>query len=338
MSARDQTDKRAGRPKPGFDEIASRSHSAIILGCGGGGDCIQAVPLANYLRRLGVEDICIGGVTARWWRRQDQISLGTDIFSVGDLAPIDRVHEYAAFITPETQAIRGEGKGKPLHEAGVAGVTGLPAMMIGLDGGVKGMVAGLKAVIEKRKADLLVVVDLGSDSFYTGHEATILTPMTDAMSMAALNAIDLPKVFALAGYGCDAEICLEELEKNVAKVMRNGGYLGGYGLTQGDVADLGRVFEAIPNETVETWPYRSAKGDIGVFACKRFWSVRSTPLAAVTMFFDCRVICDVVNPFPDRLANSTSVAEAEKVFIDAGVIPESRLRKFIPLYENPEGV
>ena len=32
---------------------APHAKGALLLGCGGGGDCVQAIPVMNYLRALG---------------------------------------------------------------------------------------------------------------------------------------------------------------------------------------------------------------------------------------------------------------------------------------------
>ena len=62
--------------KLSLTEAALKSRRAIVMGIGGGGDVIQAIPIANYLTLLGVEKVIVGGVGCQWWAPDDGIAPG----------------------------------------------------------------------------------------------------------------------------------------------------------------------------------------------------------------------------------------------------------------------
>jgi len=319
--------------KPSFEEIALKAEKFLFLGVGGGGDVIQSIPLVNYLKRLGKkkENIYVGGVSARWWRLEGHVSFGAEVFSIDDIVNGEPISETAALLSKETRVINSLGREEILHETVVSELLEVPAVIFCLDKGVVGLSKGLNDFIKRFGIDMVVGVDCGSDSFYTLEEAFILTPLVDAMVLAALTNVKVPCFFGLAGYGCDAELHIEELERNVGEAIRKKGFLGAYGITQQDIAVLERVFEMLPRETVEKWPMLAAKGELGIRSCKRFWNIRVTPLTAVILFFDPLVIVEHINPLPKMIMNTKSLKEAEDILISHNVISETRLPQFLPL-------
>ncbi len=56
-----------------------------------------------------------------------------------------------------------------------------------------------------------------------------------------MTRLEIPTFYGLAGYGCDGELEMDDLERNVGKAMKAGAFLGAYGLTQRDVKDMFRI-------------------------------------------------------------------------------------------------
>jgi hypothetical protein len=118
------------------------------------------------------------------------------------------------------------GKGQQPWEAVIAGKYDVPAYTIGLHNATQGIADGLRMIAGKHGLDLVIGVDNGSDSFYSGIETAIDSPLVDAMVMSALLQADLDAFYVLTGYACDAEMTVNQLNRNVGIVMQHGGYLG----------------------------------------------------------------------------------------------------------------
>ncbi len=302
----------------------------MLIGCGGGGDIIQTIPAMNFLRRLGVERFVLGDYAIKWWSQPGYLALGCEVVDLDWLHPAERIHEDVAVISPSTRLQAGLGKGQPLHEAVIRERLGVTTVSISLAHSVKGVLSGIEAIQHRFDLPLLMFVDIGADSFYSGQETTVISPLADAISLAVAQQKGAP--LGLSGYGCDAEMPLVHLNQNVGRVMQRGGFLGAYGLTPQDVADLRCVLEAFPYEEVEQWTYQAALGNLGSHYCKGWWVIEVTPLAAVILFFDARIVCQI-NPLPAILADTTSLQEAEERLIQQfALIPETRLP---PLMEAP---
>lgn len=323
-------------PKPSLVELAKEAKSAILAGCGGGGDIVQTIPLMNYLRLLGVERFVLADIGVKWWEQYGEMAVGCEVLSLDWLSHSERLGEHVALVSPETRLTDGRGKGETLHESVIAHELDVPTATISLRNGLPGVYAGFEALIDHVEADLFVSVDIGADSFFSGEETTVQSPLIDAMSLHCAALLPTPSIFAVTGYGCDAEMPLSHLNRNVARVMQEGGYLGAYGLTQQDVADLGRVLAHFPGEEVEVWPYEAARGKLGTHYAKRLWAIEVLPLAAVTLFFDPQVIIEHVNPLPKAISQTKTLAEAEDAVLEHGLFPETRLPQVIPAPSPPQ--
>jgi hypothetical protein len=315
-------------------DLARKAQGAFLLGCGGGGDIIQTIPIMNYLRQFGLERFVLGDYAIKWWDKPGQISMGCEVLSLDWLQPADRIDPDVAIISPETRVLAGIGQGRTIHETIITQEFGIPTVSISLAGGAQGVLAAVQEVMRHFNLTLFMVVDIGADSFYSGKETTVLSPLADAISIFV--AREVGGLFALAGYGCDAEIPARHLDQNVARVMQAGGFLGGHGLTPQDVADLSRILDQFPNEMVEQWPRDAARGKLGTQYCKGWWPIEVTPLAAVTLFFDPAAIMEV-NPLPAVLGNTHSLLEAEEQILKGfNIWPETRLPALVEAPTGPQ--
>jgi hypothetical protein len=303
-------------------DVTLQARGAFLLGCGGGGDIIQTIPVMNYLKRLGVSRFVLGEYAVKWFDEAGFLSMGCEVISLDRLVPSGRIQPDVALIFPETQVKDHKAVNPALHEAVITQELGIQTVSISLAHGAQGVLNAVKEVMNKFSLDLLITVDIGADSFYSGEETSVQSPMTDAISVYVTD--QLGGIFALSGYGCDAELPLVHLDRNVARVMQKGGFLGAHGLTPQDVADLDRVLQHFPGEEVEQWPRDAALGKLGMHYCKGLWPIYVSPLAAVTLFFDPKMIMEV-NPLPLALADTQSLYEAEEIIMaNFNVWPETR--------------
>jgi hypothetical protein len=329
--------------KPSVLKRARHTKGALLLGCGGGGDCLQAIPVMNYLRELGVERFVLAEYALKWWDKPGFVPFGCEIVSIDRLTHSRRVHPNVAIVSADTVIERGTSKvmpesarGIPLYEAVVTREFKVPVASISVARGAQGVLEGLRFLMSEYQLDLFITVDIGADAFYSGQETTVQSPLADAISLYC--AAELDGYYGLAGYACDAELPNDHLDRNVARVMQVGGYVGAHGLTPDDVEDLTRVLDYFPNEAVEHWPRDAARGRLGTQYCKGFWHMYVSPLAAVTLFFDPVKIM-TVNPIPAAIGPSRSILEAENAVLDNfNLIPETRLPLEVPIPIPPQVV
>ncbi|MGF1530836.1 MAG: DUF1152 domain-containing protein [Puniceicoccaceae bacterium] len=330
-------------PKPSLLEVALKSKRALILGLGGGGDVIQGIPMARLFKTLNFEKIFIGGVSCQWWMPDGKPQ--SDVYGVSVLGPtLYDIHQLspAEDWAPQLRGVSTAssiGNCQPA-EAVLADKLGGVPFVAGLLEGTVGLAKSLQSFVTEQRIDLVVGVDIGSDSFHRGDEVQLAhTSMVDFMSIGALLDLPCPIFYGVSGYGCDGEMQLSELDQRVAVVMQKGGYLGAHGLTQGDVAAMLEACEIYP-DPVEPLAPLAATGQLGLRRVNTHgpWGtpVHVTPLAAVMLFFDPAVMAAEVSKGILALRSSRSLAEAEAIFADQlGELPESRLLPTVRFFQQP---
>lgn len=320
-------------PKPSVEELLTGCESVLIAGCGGGGDLVQSVSIMNYARHLGVQNIVLATISVNWW---GTFADGCEVFDLDWFQPAERINENLVRVLPQTKLTGGIGSGKPTYEIAMAQTFDVPVYGIGLKNGLPGVKNALETLVQKHGCRLFICADVGSDTFFTGEETQVCSPLIDAFSVICASEMDIPGVYALNGYGGDGEMHLAHLNRNIGECMRRGGYLGAGGITQKDVADLQRIFDIIGPDDVEQWPQRAAKGELGVFYCKRLWGVERIPAAAVTFYFDPDVICEM-NPAIQACRGTKTLQEAEDaIYTQCGILSETRLALDLPYPMPPQ--
>lgn len=319
--------------KKSLTEYALKTKKALLIGIGGGGDIIQCIPIHNYLRLLGVEEIFMGGVSCEWWPFDTEgkyaYSVAPTVYEVEELNEAEIVAPQIARVNEDTN-YRGRG----IAEGKVAGVFGQDTYVLSVKNGVKNLARGINQFIKDEGIDLVVGMDAGSDSMYSGERELTQprTPLVDFITLASLTQLNVPVVYGLAGYGCDGEVEDVDLENNVSIIMKNNGFLGAYGLTQQDVADMDKACAEFP-DPVEGWPAVAARGEFGPQNMKLMdvWgvTVNLRPLTAVSLFFDPQVVVGEVARYAGEMVDTTSLTECEEILLSHEVIPETRLPQSI---------
>jgi hypothetical protein len=319
--------------RPSLIELASAcTGAAIVFGHGGGGDAVQAVTIARLLNQLGIREVYVGGVASSWWGEEGKpitdstasVVFGPTAYPVTDLTDCELVAPHLALVTPASRY-----KGNQPVETIIAERHPWPTFIVDVTGGVRGMVTSLNAFIRERNVGLFVSLDCGADSLHSGTESkSPHTPFVDCMSTAMLLGLDCPTVFGMVGFGCDGELPEEDVERNIGTIMRAGGFLGAYGLTQADVRDIGALCAAFP-DPIEVWVVRAARGEFGLHTVpiNAPWgqSIHVTPWSPVILFFDPHVMVDALVRGARALESTESLAAAEDAFAATyGIIPETR--------------
>jgi hypothetical protein len=330
-------------PKPSLIELALKSKHTLIIGVGGGGDIIQGIPVANLLRLLGVETIWMAGVSCQWWtpegkplaEKWGEAVMGPTIYDVAELSSAEMLAPHAAKITPASKV----GDRAPC-EAQLAELLPADAVLsLGLLGGAKGLGESLQTLVQEHGVDLVIGVDVGSDTFHNGEEVVpAKTSLVDFLSLASMLSLDVPIVYGVAGYGGDGEMMLEELDERVSTVMKAGGYLGAHGVTQKDVHEMEIAGERYP-DPVEPVTWKAAQGQFGWM---NVWThgpwgtpVKVTPLGSVILFFDPPTLASANSRGILALKETASLEEAETIFRDdLNQFPETRQQPVISFFRE----
>ncbi|MBB3933672.1 hypothetical protein GGR25_004745 [Kaistia hirudinis] len=328
-----------------FTELARGAKRALIIGVGGGGDVIQSIPVGNHLKLLGVEEVIVGGVGSSWWmpegspisRDPTSMTYGPTVYDVHRLS-------HAETWVPGIVGVErrsGLGAQQPAEAVLADLLPGTP-FVASLADGVIGLRDALRALIAARAIDLVVGVDIGSDSFHDGTEVIgAQTSLIDFMVIGALTQLDVPVVYALAGYGADGEMQLEELDERVGRVMKAGGFLGAIGLTHRDVEEMLAACALYP-DPIEHYAALAARGEFGYRKVQTNtpWghAVKITPLAALILFFDPAVMVAEACRGVTALKETTSIAEAEEIYANVvGELPETRLEPVVRFMKPQKG-
>ena len=311
-----------------LEDLARGKEAVLLVGVGGGGDVSWSIPLINYLRTLGVKRFAVGEAAIAWWDLEGRISLGGFAFHVKDLDKSQSLNERCALLHKDTYVAVGPGKGTKLPQCIIAGMKDVEAFVFELDGGVKGITDSMDALVKHLGAGLVIGLDCGSDSFYSGTETKVLSPLVDAMVVAALANCKQASIMGLIGYGCDGDLMPDELDASVRQVIRKGGLLGARGLTPTDMRDMEKFFTIWPNP-VEEWPLKAAKGELGWKNMNTLWSILVTHLTSIMMFFDPKILAEH-NPLARDVRATTSLKEAEEATIRLGLMPETKMAKLLP--------
>ncbi len=314
--------------KPSLTELAVKAKKSMIMGVGGGGDVILGVPLANYMTLLGTEKIYLGGVSSQWWNpeggsHRENFVLAPLVYDVAQLENAELWQPMLSHVNPESNF-----EGNRPAEAAVSSVVPWDVFIGGLSKGVIGLRDSLNKFIAQEGIDLFVGADIGAHSFHDGKETSPpFTTLVSLMSLGAMIQLDCPTIYGFAGYTVDAEMEIEELDERVGRIMGAGGFLGAYGLTQKDVHDYLIACKAFP-DPIEPLVAGAARGDLGLKQVPVIspWGRRAylTPLSAIYLFLDPKVMVDTVSTCVKELMDTTSIEEAESIYHKTiGLFPET---------------
>jgi hypothetical protein len=316
---------------PMIEEVAVTARSAVVLGHGGGSDCFLANLVAGWLRSLGVERVLLGGVACQWWPVDGMCGelvrvVGPEFYDPLELTDAEPLGEHAVLVGPDARL----GERRP-HEATLARHLGARTFVVSHRGGGRGSAAGLAAVVAHAGADLVISVDVGSDTLSTGDETRpVQTALADHLTTAALLAQDVPTYFALAGYGADGEMELEELDANFARVLAAGGLRGAVVPSPAAIDELASLHEGL-QDPVGSLVAHAARGEFGLYRVRKEtpWGVvaRLGPAAVPVWVMDPEIVVDSVATHVRELVATTSVDEAEEVYWRLGRIPETRVAR-----------
>lgn len=304
-----------------LEEFIRSSSRALVIGVGGGGDVVGALATARFLEFCGLK-FSLGGLS---WERSviDPLPGPRSLEEVRDVRVLQR---YAWLANGQTRTVTGV----PFAESRMAGLCGEEVLLVDINGGVKGVIDGLKAALQEFKADLLVGVDVGGDSLAQGGEPGLRSPLADSVMLAAfaeLEEIGQRTFWGVFGYGSDGEMTVEEIESALSKVAKAGGLLGAWALTNKIVAELERVIQKVPTEAsaIPVECFQGAWGEKKIRQDQR--KVKLTPLTTLTFFLSPSVVFRTLSRPAQAVRESSSLEEANQALHAIGLKTELDLER-----------
>lgn len=289
-----------------LEDLVRSSSRALIIGVGGGGDVVGALVTARFLEFCGLEFV-LGGLS--WERNMYDPIPGPRKLS--EVLNVRVLHPFAWMANPESQTSTGVF----FAESKMAAAIGREVLLLDINGGASGVVAGLNTAMERFGADLLVGVDVGGDSLAQGDEPGLRSPLADSIVLAAFAEMETRGRRALwgcFGYGSDGELTVDEIESALSALGAAGGLLGAWALTPKIAAELEKIIETVPTEAsaVPVECFHGGRGTKLIRGGQR--SLKLTPLTTLTFFMSPLKLFQSLSRPAQAVRQSSSLEEANE--------------------------
>ncbi|MEU1128632.1 DUF1152 domain-containing protein [Streptomyces sp. NPDC005900] len=202
----------------------------LLVAAGGGGDVIGTTLVHQALH--GDEPAVV--LSYSWERLVVDPVPGPR--AERDFAHLRPLTPHLSQITADSSAIAPAGSTLPRLAAELPIILGLLSPY----GGVPLLARQITEAAEKYAVDEVTVVDVGGDVFARGDEPTLLSPLPDALVIAACATAGVPAVLRLAGPGLDGEIPEADLLPDMGSDHLT--------LTGADTRGVEHVFDWHPSE------------------------------------------------------------------------------------------
>ncbi|WP_406475862.1 DUF1152 domain-containing protein [Streptomyces platensis] len=203
----------------------------VIVAAGGGGDAVAAVMLDAALYGGGTPAV----VFSYAWDRLlvDPVPGPRGPANFRGLRPLTRS---VRTVPADAAAIAPAGSTLPRLAAE------LPQTFALIDPhhGAEGMVRQLEELVQYLEPDSVDLLDVGGDILARGDEATLRSPLADALTLAACCELNFPVRLLVAGPGLDGELPAEVLRDRLGPVVLS--------LAAEHVAPVSSVLEWHPSE------------------------------------------------------------------------------------------
>jgi hypothetical protein len=266
-----------------------RSERPLFLGIGGGGDVVGALAVAKTLAPH-VSTPLVGGLT--WERRPVDPVLRPRRLDEVDEA--ERLNLSVAWATFETSGPNGF----KFAESRLAGCLGHPTLLVDPSGGAERLGGDLADAALALGSDLVVIVDVGGDVLAEGNEPSLISPLCDAICLAATPALSaqVDVVGVVVGAGCDGELTLDELSGRLGLVATAGDGLEALNLSRSAVDTVAEVVAEVETEA-SRFMLECARGATGIRAIRNgVRHVCLSPYGSIVFLFDPLIALKVAAP------------------------------------------
>jgi hypothetical protein len=304
-----------------LEDIIRASSRALVIGVGGGGDVVGALACARFLEFCGLE-FFLGGLS---WERAvyDPVPGPRRLSEVENARPL---HDYAWLANSTTRTRTGVY----FAESRMAAARNAEVLLVDINGGAQGVIAGVEAAMKAFNADLLVGLDVGGDSLAEGHEAGLRSPLADSIVLAAFAEMEKRgqrTLWGVFGYGSDGELNADEIEMALSKIAAAQGLLGCWSLTPKIAAELEEVIKTVPTEAsaIPVHCFRGAQGEYRIRGGLR--TVKLTPLTTLIFFMSALSLFQTIAKPAQALLASSSLEEANDALHAMGMRTELDLER-----------
>lgn len=299
-----------------LEDFVRGAQHALVIGVGGGGDVAGALATGRFLEFCGLR-FTLGGLS--WERNVYDPIPGPRKLS--ETNHVKSLQEFAWLANSQSQT----STGVPFAEAKMAQALGREVLLVDINGGVAGVVAGLEAAMKALDTDLLVGLDVGGDSLAEGQEPGLRSPLADSIMLAAFAELaerGHRTMWGVFGFGSDGELTVEEIELALSKLGAAGGLLGAWSLTPKIAAELAEVIKTVPTEA-SALPVQCFHGAWGRHDIRRGErQVKLTPLTALTFFLATAKLYETLARPAQALRQSSSLDQANDMLHAIGMRTE----------------
>lgn len=299
-----------------FKDYIENVKTALILGIGGGGDILGALPTRNFLTSIGVE--CrMGGVAYE----RSQFDLRPGPRSLNEIENVMKINETIALANGESKT----DYGLKFQVSKMSGFLGEETVLVDITKGVEGVREGLEDFCRKYSVNLVIGVDVGGDVTANGYEKGLRSPLTDAIMLAALKKLSVKNIIGVFGVCCDGELKLHEISDRLAKIYSEKGFIGAIALSLKDVEMMRSAVKYVNTEASKL-PILVAEGRTGNTLIRG-----GSRVAELTFFsiFTYYLKTDIVyenNIMAQRISDSKSFIGAYETLEKIGVTTEYGLQ------------
>jgi hypothetical protein len=301
------------------DQMLATARRPLVVGIGGGGDVVGALATAETSRLYHGGQPIVGGVP--WERRPIDPVPGPR--RVDEIENGEEIAPGVLLARPHT---RVRGRDVVFGESHMAGFLGEDTVLVDVHGGPAAIASGMAEACEQLGVDLVVFADVGGDVLAHGHEASLGSPLCDALMLAAAVRMEaagsVPVLGAIFGPGCDGELTLAEVSSRLADVASAGGLAGARGLTPPIAERLEAAIEHVPTEASAqaVRGFRGANGPSAIRGGRR--TLHLMPAVALTVYFDVTVAYEASAPIARAVMEAQSLEEANETLRSMGIRSE----------------
>lgn len=279
---------------------ALRSSGVAVVGAGGAGDIVSAYVMCEVLNDLFGIRKCVP-VAILWERWVLDPFPGPVPRSLVRNARFSK----CAWVNPETKVVRPGYSFTP-QAAAVAEVMGREVPAVTLERGAVGFRECLEELVGLGYGHIMAL-DVGGDILAEGHEEWLWSPLTDALTVAAIDGLD--SSVAVLAPGADGELPTNYVLERIEEVAEAGGFIGVIGLWR----DHAHTYEKIlPKTKTESGliPYRALKGMMRKdYIRGGSRAVDVNPTSPVIYVLETQAVIKATR-LPKALRNTKSLAEA----------------------------
>ncbi|AEA47491.1 DUF1152 domain-containing protein [Archaeoglobus veneficus] len=282
------------------------ANRVMLIGIGGGGDVVSAFVIGEMLKEYGIDYIC-GGVVWERFRRDPKPGPR----SIEEIENAEVINECLAWMKGAKI-----GRLKPI----VAEVAEIAGNAVGVDitKGVARLTRSIREFAREEDIEIIIGVDAGGDALARGSEKGLVSPLSDALMIAALSPLN--SIVAVVGFGSDGELSRKEIEGYLSELAANGGLIGAILIDRKTASRIYPLVERIETEASRV-PLLAALGYNGVYTIWDGYEIEVSILNALAFFIDAKKLYEL-NPMAKAVKGCNSIQEANEALHRIGIKTE----------------